>query len=78
MATNTPNRNLIKPDLTDNVDIGDINSNMDIIDSALRGYVFVEQVRFTSSGTFVKADYPWLRAIRVRCCWWRWCWRWRC
>ena len=35
MATNTPNFNLIKPDLTDNVDIDDINSNMDIIDTAL-------------------------------------------
>jgi hypothetical protein len=35
MATNTPNFNLIKPDLTDNVDIGDINSNMDIIDGAI-------------------------------------------
>jgi hypothetical protein len=35
MATNTPNFNLVKPDLTDIVDIGDINGNMDIIDSAL-------------------------------------------
>lgn len=26
-----------------------------------------EVVRFTSSGTFSKASYPWLRAIRVRC-----------
>jgi hypothetical protein len=33
----------------------------------LTGYVFVETVYFTSSGTFSKADYPWLRAIRVRC-----------
>lgn len=35
MATNTTYYNLIKPDLTDNVDIDDINDNMDIIDSAL-------------------------------------------
>jgi hypothetical protein len=35
MATNTTNFNLIKPDLTDNVDIGDINTNMDTIDGAL-------------------------------------------
>jgi hypothetical protein len=35
MATNTPNYNLIKPDLTDNVDIDDINTNMDIIDGAM-------------------------------------------
>jgi hypothetical protein len=32
MATNTPNLNLVKPDLTDNVDIDDLNGNMDIID----------------------------------------------
>jgi hypothetical protein len=67
MATNTPNLNLIKPDLTDPVDIGDINSNMDTLDELGLGYRFVQQVRFTSNGQFVKADYPWLRAIRVRC-----------
>jgi hypothetical protein len=33
----------------------------------LEGYVFVETVYFTSSGTFTKATYPWLRAIRVKC-----------
>jgi hypothetical protein len=32
----------------------------------LTGYVYVETVYFTSSGTFTKASYPWLRAIRVR------------
>ena len=32
----------------------------------LEGYVFVETVYFTSSGTFTKATYPWLRAIRVK------------
>jgi hypothetical protein len=31
------------------------------------GYVLRETVYFTSSGTFTKASYPWLRAIRVRC-----------
>lgn len=30
-------------------------------------YVFVETLYFTSSGTFTKASYPWLRAIRVKC-----------
>jgi len=30
------------------------------------GYRFVQTLYFTSSGTFVKADYAWLRAIRVR------------
>jgi hypothetical protein len=29
-------------------------------------YRFVETVYFTSSGTFTKASYPWLRAIRVK------------
>jgi hypothetical protein len=33
----------------------------------LTGYVYVDTVYFTSSGTFTKASYPWLRAIRVRC-----------
>jgi len=32
----------------------------------LTGYVYVDTVYFTSSGTFTKATYPWLRAIRVR------------
>jgi hypothetical protein len=66
MATNTPNLNLIKPDLTDPVDIGDLNSNMDILDVLGRGYRYVETIYYTSSGTFVKANYPWLKAIRVR------------
>jgi hypothetical protein len=33
----------------------------------LTGYVYVDTVYFTSSGTFTKATYPWLRAIRVKC-----------
>ena len=32
----------------------------------LTGYVYVNTVYFTSNGTFSKADYPWLRAIRVK------------
>jgi hypothetical protein len=32
----------------------------------LEGYVYVDTVYFTSSGTFAKADYPWLRAVRVK------------
>jgi hypothetical protein len=35
MATNTPKLNLVKPDLTDNVDISVLNGNMDILDDAL-------------------------------------------
>jgi len=102
MATNTPNFNLVKPDLTDPVDIVQLNGNTDIIDTELgslsaamppnfsnvaittpvagqkliydgtnwvnlTGYVYVQTVYFTSSGTGTKATYPWLRAIRVRC-----------
>jgi hypothetical protein len=33
----------------------------------LNGYVYVNTLYFTSSGTFSKGDYPWLRAIRVKC-----------
>jgi hypothetical protein len=31
------------------------------------GHRYVSTVYFTSSGTLEKADYPWLRAIRVKC-----------
>ena len=44
-------------------------TNSDITDvreeAPVRG-TFVETVAFTSSGTFDKADYPWLRRLRVR------------
>jgi hypothetical protein len=30
------------------------------------GYLFRQQVQFTSMGSFAKADYPWLKAIRAR------------
>ena len=30
-------------------------------------YRYVTTIYFTSSGTFTKASFPWLRAIRVRC-----------
>jgi hypothetical protein len=33
--------------------------------NAVTPYRFVETVYFTSSGTFTKASYPWLRAIKV-------------
>jgi hypothetical protein len=32
-----------------------------------KGYTFVETVYFTSSGSFTKATYPWLRAIYAVC-----------
>jgi hypothetical protein len=31
------------------------------------GYQLVQTLYFTSSGTFSKATYPWLRAIKVKC-----------
>jgi hypothetical protein len=30
-------------------------------------YRYVDTIYYSSSGSFVKADYPWLRAIRVKC-----------
>jgi len=36
MATTTTNYALVKPDLNDNVDIGDINGNMDTIDTTMK------------------------------------------
>jgi hypothetical protein len=42
----------------------------DVFGSAVNGtavYRYVDTVYFTSSGTFTKATYPWLRAIRVKC-----------
>jgi hypothetical protein len=35
-------------------------------DELERGFRLVQTVTFTTSGTFTKATYPWLRAIRVR------------
>ena len=36
MATKTTNYNLVKPDITESSLIGDINANMDTIDTALK------------------------------------------
>jgi hypothetical protein len=36
-------------------------------DATTPAYRYVDTVYFTSSGEFEKADFPWLRAIRVRC-----------
>jgi hypothetical protein len=38
----------------------------DLSDVASSGYTYRQTVYFTSSGTFTKATYPWLRGIRVR------------
>lgn len=37
-----------------------------IVGPGAEAYRLVDTVTFTSSGTFTKATYPWLRAIRVR------------
>jgi hypothetical protein len=42
------------------------NDTADVIDDIRRGYVLVDTLYYTSSGTFDKADVPWLRAIRVK------------
>jgi hypothetical protein len=35
--------------------------------AGVNAYNFVQTLYFTSSGTFTKADYPWLRAVKVKC-----------
>ena len=37
------------------------------VNEFLAGLGLRQVIYYTSSGTFVKANYPWLRAIRVRC-----------
>jgi hypothetical protein len=50
----------------DIMDAGIAAAQADADKIATTGYRFVETVYFTSSGTFTKATYPYLRAIRVR------------
>jgi hypothetical protein len=38
---------------------------VNVLSAAAPSYRFVSTVYFTSSGSFVKADYPWLKAVRV-------------
>jgi hypothetical protein len=40
-------------------------ANRAAIPNINRGYVFKQRVVFTSTGTFYKEDYPWLRAMRI-------------
>jgi hypothetical protein len=35
--------------------------------AGVASYSFVQTLQFTSTSTFTKATYPWLRALRVRC-----------
>lgn len=75
MTELTPNYNIPYPSESDPWDITMAFQNMAVgIDDALvdiggpgAAYRYVDTVYFTSSGTFTKASYPWLRAIRVKC-----------
>lgn len=35
--------------------------------SATNAYAYVQTIYYTTSSTFTKATYPWLRAIKIRC-----------
>lgn len=55
----------------DNFTPGEVLASGDLNDTfadklTKQGYAYSSTVYFTSSGTFTKATYPWLRAIRVR------------
>jgi hypothetical protein len=41
--------------------------NADAGGGGVDSYRFVETIYFTSNGTFTKATYPWLKALRVKC-----------
>lgn len=57
MATNTPNLNLVKPELNDFADIRVLNGNMDIIDNELGRLDYVKDVTKSDEGlTFTKKD----------------------
>lgn len=57
MATNTPNLNLVKPEMADYADIRVLNGNMDILDSAVGDLDYVKDVAKSDSGlTFTKKD----------------------
>jgi hypothetical protein len=45
----------------------EVNSTLESYKLKTDGYSYRETIYFTSSGTFTKASYPWLRAIRVKC-----------
>lgn len=69
MAGTTSNRSWPYPESSDFVADGAtaIENLADAIDGSIgRGVSYVQTVGFTSSGTFTKATYPWLRAVRVR------------
>ena len=57
MATNTPNLNLVKPEMSDYADIRVLNGNMDILDKEVGGLNYVKDVTKSDEGlTFTKKD----------------------
>ncbi len=50
MATNTPNLNLVKPEMSDYADIRVLNTNMDILDNAIGGLGYVKDVIKSDEG----------------------------
>lgn len=57
MATNTPNLNLVKPEMADYADIRVLNGNMDILDREVGGLDYVKNVVKSEEGlTFTKKD----------------------
>lgn len=57
MATNTPNLNLVKPELSDYADVRVLNGNMDILDREVGGLDYVKNVVKSDDGlTFTKKD----------------------
>ena len=57
MATNTPNLNLVKPEMADYADIRVLNQNMDILDTTVGGLDYVKNVTKSDEGlTFTKKD----------------------
>lgn len=57
MATNTPNLNLVKPEMADYADIRVLNGNMDILDREVGGLEYVKNVVTSDTGlTFTKKD----------------------
>ena len=68
MAGTTSNRSWPYPESSDFVADGAtaIENLADAIDGSIgTGYAYVQTVYFTSSGSFTKATYSWLRAVKV-------------
>lgn len=65
----TANRGWPYPESSDFVADGAtaIENLADAIDASLgEGFAYVETVYFTTNGSFTKASYPWLRAVKVK------------